>query len=140
MSVKLDGNGRMKLPARMVEFWSQLEDKRIFATVLNGMGRMYLNGSWERNLDLLKPWPKKRKAMALIAGMYGQDVEVDELRRLTLPPMMRKELGLDNQQVFIQFHDDVAMIYTEAQFAAQTAAAQEEVEGFFGEAEELGFI
>ena len=140
MSAKVDANGRVKLPARFVEYWSQLEDKRIFATLLNGMARMYLNGSWERNLDLLKPWPAKRKAMALVAGMYGQDLEVDEMRRVTLPPLMRKELGLENQQIHIQFHDDVAMMYTDAQFAEQTAAARMVVDEWFGEAEALGFV
>lgn len=140
LSVKADGNGRIKLPVRMAEYWSQLDDKRIFATVLDGMGRMYFNGSWERNLDLLKAWPKKRKKMAFLGGSSGQDLDVDEMRRVTLPAVMRKELGLDNQQLHIQFYDDVAMIYTDAQFNAEVAAAKQELEGFFDEAEELGFV
>jgi DNA-binding transcriptional regulator/RsmH inhibitor MraZ len=140
LSVKTDSNGRMKMPVRMAEYWGQLEDKRIFATVLNGMGRMYFNGSWERNLDLLKAWPKRRKALALAGGSSGQDLDVDETRRVTLPPVMRKELGLDNQQLYIQFHDDVALIYTEEMFGPAVAAAKQEVAEFYGEAEELGFV
>ena len=101
MSAKVDANGRVKLPARFVEYWSQLEDKRIFATLLNGMARMYLNGSWERNLDLLKPWPAKRKAMALVAGMYGQDLEVDEMRRGGWAPPVRKGVGVGEQHNYI---------------------------------------
>lgn len=140
ISVKVDGNGRIKLPARFLEYLAQLTDKRIYATLINGMARLYMNGAWERNLELLKPWPKKRRALDMVAARYGQDLEVDDAGRITLPQALRKKLQLENQQIYFLFYDDVALIYTEPQYETATAAAEQEVADFLGEAEDLGFV
>lgn len=140
MSIKVDGNGRIKLPARFLEYLAQLTDKRIYATLINDSARLYMNGSWERNLDLLKPWPRKRRALDMVAARYGQDLELDDAGRITLPQALRKKLNLENQQIYFVFHDDVALIYTEAQYESAMAAAEQELAGFLDEAEDLGFV
>lgn len=140
LSARVDANGRIKLPARFIEYLEELPSKRMYITQINGMARIYMNGSWERTLDQFTLEPKKRKALELVAAKYGEDVEADKTGKITLPQALRRELKLEGEMIQMLFDRDVARIYSTAQHDAATEAAEAYVAGFIGEAEDLGQI
>lgn len=136
----MDGAGRLKLPAKVLEVLGRLAEKTLFVTKLKGMARIYTNGSWERNLDKLNGLPQLRKSMAIEADRYGADVELDPQGRITLPQAMRKEMGLEDEQVYLRFYEDVIFVYTQGQYAAEVDAAAKVVSEGMEQAEALGFV
>lgn len=140
MDVRVDANGRIKLPARFLEYLEQLTSKRMYITMLNGMARIYMNGSWERTLDGFANEPKKRKALTLAAARYGEDVTLDKAGKITLPQDLRKELKIEGEQIHLLFDKDKVTVYTEAQYKAATSGADEYLSGFIAEADASGSI
>ncbi|HRJ19261.1 MAG TPA: hypothetical protein PLF84_09455 [Bryobacteraceae bacterium] len=118
----------------------QLPSKRMYITQINGMARIYMNGSWERTLDQFMLEPKKRKALELVAAKYGEDVEVDKTGKITLPQALRRELELEGETIQMLFDRDVARIYNTVQHDKATEAAEAFVSEFIEEAEEFGLI
>ena len=141
IGAKVDSAGRVKLPAKVLEFLSRLADKNLFVTRLKGMARIYTNGSWERNLNLLNHLPAVRKAMATEADKYGVEAELDPQGRITLPQLLRKEMGLEDKSIYMRFDADVVFIYTQEQYEAETNKARAELEaGGYEQADKAGFI
>lgn len=117
--VKIDGAGRLKLPAKYLEYLQGLENHHLFATEYRGMARIFTNGSWERNLSKLDSDPGLKKRFAFRAESIGGDLDIDKEGRVTLPQLLRKELGLENEAVQIRFYEDVISIYSQEQYDAE---------------------
>lgn len=140
-AAKVDSAGRLKLPSAVLNHLVRLHDRNLFVTKLRGTARIYTNGSWERNLDKLSSKPAVRAAVATEADRYGADVETDPQNRITLPQLLRKEMGLEDQTLHLRFYDDVVMLYTQAQYEEETRKSEAFlVEQGYREAEELGFV
>mgnify|MGYP000530731319 CR=1 FL=1 len=119
-AVRLDANGRLKMPAKVVEYLQLLEDKILFATYFQGLPRIFANGSWERYLAKLDGDRALKKRIAFYCESVGADVELDKQDRLTLPPQLREEAKLGEQVLRLRFdQDDVITLYPEESFKAK---------------------
>ena len=53
-ATRVDPTGRLKLPARFVDYIRAQPDQVLFATVVKDLAKIYVNGAWERELDKLR--------------------------------------------------------------------------------------
>lgn len=137
---KVDGAGRLKMPARVLEYLNRLADKGLFVTKLYGMTRIYTNGAWESNLAKLAAEPELQAAVALEADRFGADAELDPQGRLTLPQTLRKAMGIEDQTVYLRFHYDVVLVYSQEQYDAAGVEAGDLAEAEKAKVKALGFV
>jgi DNA-binding transcriptional regulator/RsmH inhibitor MraZ len=135
----VDSAGRLKLPARYVEWLDRLEDKSLYVTVVRGMARIYTNGSWERNLEKLNSDRALKREMSFMSDVFGGDVEKDPQGRITLPKALRDLLKLEDQQVQLRFDDDMIFVFPQDRFDGQLKAYQATYEADLDRAEKMGF-
>jgi DNA-binding transcriptional regulator/RsmH inhibitor MraZ len=117
---KIDGAGRLKLPARHQEYLRGLADGNLFATVHEGKARIFTNGSWERTLGRITD-KAVRDRFAFRAERDGGDVDLDPQGRVTLPQGLRKKLSLEDKSVQIRFKDDVITFFSQEEYDARSA-------------------
>ena len=136
---KVDTAGRLKLPAKYVEWLDKLEDKSLYVTVVRGMARIYTNGSWERNLEKLNSSRNLKREMSFMSDVFGGDVEKDPQGRITLPKTLRDLLMLEDQQVQLRFDDDMIFVFPQEKFEEQLKLYQATYESDLDRAEQMGF-
>ncbi len=104
----VDEKGRLKLPAAIAEYFQGLGEKRVFITTLDLKEvRIYPLSGWrklEKFLEDPAPDASDRQDLAEIASEYGKDDELDGQGRLTLPGRLRKELGLEKDEVALRWY------------------------------------
>jgi len=100
---RVDDKGRLKLPVGFQQYFSALEEKKLFVTSLDRrIGQIYPIAIWRENKKLLYDYrqnPKAANRIAFNAQDLGADSEMDGQGRILLPPEMRRELGIENQGV-----------------------------------------
>lgn len=112
---KVDTAGRLKLPARYQDYLDKLPDRYLFVTEHLGLARIFTNGSWEKTLDKISD-PALKRRFTFRAEAVGGDVDVDPQGRITLPQLLRKQLGLEDKAVQLRFYEDVITIYPQERF------------------------
>lgn len=115
---KVDGAGRLKLPAKYQEYLKDLPDKYLFLTEYKGMARVFTNGSWERTVGKIED-KALRKRFTFRAEARGGDVECDPQGRVTIPQGLRKDLKLEDTTVQLRFYEDVITIFSQEQYDAE---------------------
>jgi DNA-binding transcriptional regulator/RsmH inhibitor MraZ len=138
-SAKVDPTGRVKLPARFQEYLRALEDKVLFMTEFDGLGKIYTNGSWSRNVNKLSPDPDFRKRFKRLHESRGGELEMDPQGRVTLPLPLRQQMGWEDNQVWLRFDDDIISVYTEDQKRLEIESAQAVASTDMLRARALGF-
>ncbi len=123
-STRVDSTGRLKLPAKMVDYIEALPEKSLYATNMKGVARIYLNGSWDKFLDKLAQDPQLRRTIGEGFDSMGGDMDMDPQGRVTLPKNLRELLQLENKNVWLRLDEDRIFVYTEEQYAAQVAASK----------------
>jgi DNA-binding transcriptional regulator/RsmH inhibitor MraZ len=119
----VDPVGRLKLPARFLEYIRTLPEQILFVTVVKDLAKIYVNGAWERELDKLPvDEADVRDRIARTAEAQGGDVECDPQGRVTLPPKVREFLKLENQAVQLRFSEDIIAVYTQERYEAELQA------------------
>jgi DNA-binding transcriptional regulator/RsmH inhibitor MraZ len=119
-SCKIDGAGRLKLPAKYQEYLKALPDQNLFLTEYKGKARIFTNGSWERTVAKIED-KALRKRFTFRAETRGGDLDVDPHGRVTLPQALRKELKLEDTTVQMRFYEDVITIFSQEQYDAELA-------------------
>lgn len=119
-SCKIDGAGRLKLPARYQEYLKALPDRYLFLTEYKGKVRIFTNGSWERTVAKIED-KSMRQRFTFHAESKGGDIDLDPQGRVTLPQTLRKEMKLEDTTVQLRFYEDVITIFTQEQYDAQLA-------------------
>jgi DNA-binding transcriptional regulator/RsmH inhibitor MraZ len=138
----VDKAGRVKLPAKVKDHVASLTDKRLFVTLNEGMAKIYTNGSWDRNLEILQSTTtatEEAERVATLADVYGEDVLMDSNGRVTLPQELRRKVGLEDQPVQLRFFDDVLKVYTLQQYERVVAAAEQSADSDVRTLKGLGF-
>ena len=101
--VTVDEKGRLKLPAAIAQYLESLGERKVFITTLDKVhARIYPLSVWRETEKMLEEPGEDfelREDLALIAANYGLDTEIDAQGRVTLPPDLRKELGLEKDEV-----------------------------------------
>ena len=104
---RVDDKGRLKLPVGFQAFFAGLPEKKLFVTSLDRrIGQIYPIANWREAKNFLYGQKENSKAAARIAFNaqdLGADSEMDNQGRVLLPPEMRRELGIENQNVRL-FH------------------------------------
>ena len=97
---RLDDKGRIKLPAAFQQYLSSLPEKRLFVTSLDRrIAQIYPIEVWRQNEKFFQERknPKVARKIGFNAADLGVEAEMDSQGRITFPPELRRELGLEDQ-------------------------------------------
>lgn len=127
--VKVDDRGRLKLPAPFHKYLIRQGDEKVFVTTLDRkMVRIYPLSVWKWNEGLLTSYsgnPRAAQDVSLIANHYGADSGVDELGRILLPDLLRRELNLEKQSVWLEHSRGRFNLYTDQNYQERLGQAME---------------
>ena len=109
LQASIDDKGRLKLPSELLEYLETIGATRVFITTLDlRQARIYPLDVWKRNQNLFDNAGENAAAaerMALLAKAYGGDAEIDKSGRVLLPAVLREELGLERQPVWLDVYN-----------------------------------
>ncbi|MCW5978863.1 MAG: hypothetical protein KIT09_12335 [Bryobacteraceae bacterium] len=106
-SGRVDDKGRLKLPVEVKEYLSSFNDKLFITSFDNRVIRIYSMKAWRDNeyfLDQPNGDPDDTEDIAFLAQNYGDVAEIDSQGRVLLPQKLRKEMNLENEPVWLQYH------------------------------------
>lgn len=125
-TARVDEKGRLKLP---VNFQGFIAGEKLFVTSLDArIARLYPISVWQANEKLLAELtedPDVAEHLAFIADHYGADSEVDGQGRVLLPTDLRRELKLENDQVWLQCFQGAINVYGKDVYEEQQRRAKE---------------
>ncbi len=100
---RLDDKGRLKLPADFQQFFAALRERKLFITSLDRrIAQIYPMETWRQNekfFETFRDDPKIARMVAFNAADLGAEAEPDGQGRITFPPELRRELGIENASV-----------------------------------------
>ena len=100
---RLDDKGRLKLPVGFQRFYQVLREKALFVTSLDRRtAQIYPMAVWRENEKFFENYredPKILRNVAFNANDLGAESEMDGQGRILFPPELRRELGIENQNV-----------------------------------------
>lgn len=107
-SASVDEKGRLKLPAKMVEYLSATGGTQVFISTTDlRTVTIYPLSRWKHNENVFENAGEDSDAarrVALLMKYYGGDADVDKSGRVLLPALLREELGLEKQAVVVHVH------------------------------------
>ena len=125
-TARVDDKGRLKLPVNFQEF---IGGEKLFVTSLDArIARLYPISVWQANEKLLSEFtddPDVAEHIAFVADHYGADSEVDAQGRVLLPTDLRRELKLENEQVWLQCFQGAINVYGKEIYEEQERRAKE---------------
>ena len=128
-SARVDEKGRLKLPAAIQQYLNRLGESQVFITTLDGrIGRIYPISVWRENEILLRDAGEEAEQaedLWFIANAFGGDAEVDAQGRLLIPAELRRHLGVEGEQVHLEYYKGHVNIYTQAVFDEKKTRASE---------------
>src|SRR3954447_3583926 len=102
---RMDDRGRVKLAAPFKEYLEQFEEKKLFVTSLDRrIAQIYPIHAWretERFLENFTDDPIAAENLAFNAADLGAETEMDAQGRVLFSPELRRELGLEDQQLHL---------------------------------------
>jgi DNA-binding transcriptional regulator/RsmH inhibitor MraZ len=102
---RLDDKGRAKVPQAFVQYFASLQEKKLFVTSLDRhIAQIYPIATWRQNERFFESYtadPAAARKVAFNANDLGAEAEMDNQGRILFPPELRRELGIENQQVRI---------------------------------------
>jgi len=114
---RLDEKGRIKMPAAFQQYFSALPEKKLFVTSLDRrIAQIYPMEVWRQNekfFEMYREDPKKAKKVAFNAADLGIEAEMDSQGRITFPPELRRELGMEDQTVRLYAYRGRIQVLTE---------------------------
>jgi MraZ protein len=125
----VDEKGRLKVPANFKEYLDSLEDGRLFVTTTDKrIAKLYPISLWKENLkrltELASEDPLLAKSISITARHYGDDAKVDPNGRVMMPTNLRRFLGLEGQEVWLDATPEGCInIYSKAEYEAQLMQA-----------------
>ncbi len=129
---RLDDKGRCKLPTAFQQYFTALREKKLFVTSLDRrIAQVYPMEVWRQNekfFDTYRDDPRIARNVAFNAADLGAEAEMDSQGRITFPPELRRELGIENAPVRLFAYKGRIEVLSEPIYeerrreAAQTAA------------------
>lgn len=102
---RVDEKGRLKLPSSVAQYFGALGEQKVFITTLDESSALiYPISVWKETEKMLEEPGEDadlRADVALVANHYGEDAEIDGQGRLLLPTTLRRELGLERDDVYL---------------------------------------
>jgi MraZ protein len=126
---KLDDKGRLKLPTAFVQFFHSLPEGKLFLTSLDRrISQLYPIAEWRVNEKFFQNFtanPAAAKNIAFNASDLGGDVEMDNQGRITVHPDLRRELGMEGQELHLMAYKGHVEILTETRYQERKRKALE---------------
>jgi MraZ protein len=126
---RLDDKGRLKLPAAFQQFLNSLPEKGLFVTSLDRrIAQIYPIPVWRENEKFFESYrdnPRIARHVAFNANDLGADAEMDAQGRVLFPPELRRELGIENQNVRLFAHRGRIEVLSEPTYEARKREATE---------------
>jgi MraZ protein len=127
---RLDDKGRLKLPAAFAQFFSSLPESKLFLTSLDRrIAQLYPIAEWranERFFDTYRANPAAAKNIVFNAQDLGADVEADGQGRITVHTDLRRELGMEGQELHLMAVKGHLEILTDALYQERKRRALQE--------------
>ena len=124
---RLDDKGRLKLPAAFAQFFNSLPERKLYLTSLDRrIGQIYPIAEWRANekfFDGFQDNPEAAQNIAFNAADLGADVEMDGQGRITVHPDLRRELGMEGQELHLIAYKGHVQVLTEERYQEQKRQA-----------------
>ena len=129
---RLDDKGRVKLPVAFQQYFSALQEKKLFITSFDRrIAQIYPIAVWRENEHFFETYrenPKAARNAAFNAADLGAESEMDAQGRILFPPELRRELGIENQPIRLYAHRRRIEILSEAIYKERKRQAAETAE------------
>lgn len=98
---RLDDSGRMKLPARVLEYFQSLNEDIFVTSVDETTARIYPISLWMASLEnASNQWePAKFRMFMRKAGHFGTETRIDKGGRIQFNSVLRRERHLENENL-----------------------------------------
>jgi MraZ protein len=129
---RCDDKGRVRLPKEFEEYLRTLPDPEYFVTSIDGgsVVRVYPIETWRQNAGILENYeedPDAAEDIAFMADYWGAVSGIDGQGRVLVPPVLRRQAGIEDQKVFVRFYNSAVEIYSEAESERRLQRATEAV-------------
>ena len=126
---RLDDKARLKLPSDFIQFFKNLPESKLYLTSLDRrIAQLYPIAEWRANekfFDAFQDDPEAAENIAFNAADLGADVEMDAQGRIVVHPDLRRELGMEGQELHLISYKGHVQILTEARYQEQKTRATE---------------
>ncbi|HWE50742.1 MAG TPA: hypothetical protein VG273_13180 [Bryobacteraceae bacterium] len=126
---KLDDKGRLKLPVDLQLYLKSFGEQKFFITSLDRhLAQIYSMPTWRQNEKFFadfKEDPEVAENVKFNADDLGADAEMDSQGRITFNTDLRRELGLEGQDLHLFAQDGRVEVYSEAAYQARKLRAQQ---------------
>jgi MraZ protein len=106
---RVDDKGRLKLPAEFVEYLNKVGADKVFITTIDlQLARIYPIPVWKGNENLFAnagDLAELAEDVAYIAKYFGGDSEIDAQGRVLMPALLRKQLEMESQPVWLDCYN-----------------------------------
>lgn len=129
VQARVDEKGRLKLPARFLQYLNSFGNPRVFVTSLDNItARIYPISVWKQNLEFFENYtadPQAAEDIVFNANDLGADAEVDGQGRVLVPQELRQLLGIENHQVYLQCFKGRISLYSKEVYESRRGRARE---------------
>jgi MraZ protein len=141
---RVDDKGRLKLPADFQRYLAEVGATKVFITSFDGrMARIYPTAVWKQVEALLRDGgddSENAEDLWFTAQDFGADAEVDGQGRLLMPPGLRREMGVENQGVYMDVYRGHVNVYGEAVYQERKQRAAQDRAGKLKAFERRGLL
>jgi MraZ protein len=117
---RLDDKGRLKLPVTFAQFFHSLPEGKLFLTSLDrSTAQLYPIAEWRVNEKFFAEFranPAAARNILFNAQDLGADVELDNQGRITIHTELRRELGMEGQELHLMASKGHLEILTETRY------------------------
>ena len=122
-TTRVDGSGRVKLPAVFQNYVSNLSEKTLFVTSLDGCQvELYTLPAWRVAEKKLLATKGTGKQLLMVAGHLGSMVEMDSQGRVSLNSTLRAALNIGEEPLYLYKFREHIRLEKEASYNARLAA------------------
>jgi MraZ protein len=126
---RLDDKGRLKLPTAFAQFFHSLAESKLYLTSLDrSTAQLYPIAEWRANEKFFYSFtanPAAARNVLFNAQDLGADVEMDNQGRITVHPDLRRELGMEGQELHLMAVKGHIEVLTEARYQERKRKALE---------------
>lgn len=125
---RVDDKGRLKLPVEFQKFLAQFGEEKYFVTSFDArIARIYPLSVWKENEIFLGRNGDQRQTLEdlhYMSQFYGSDSKLDEQGRVLMPPVLRREMGVENQPVYVECYCGRINVFSEQVHGERLARAR----------------
>lgn len=143
---RVGASGRLKLPAQVFRYLAQVGGNQdpVFVTTLDQKTvRIYSIPGWKKTQQALARYTadrKKAETVQFIADAMGRDSELDDQGRVVIPATLRRQLGLENQEVSMACREGYVTLYDQRLYEQRLEQATGDLSDAFDKLQADGIV